>query len=56
MNTLVIENKKYVVIEAGVYEQLQEKAARKTVPVKKLSLKQGKKHAYQLIDKWSKEK
>ena len=55
-NTLVIDNKKYVVVEAKAYEQLQEKAARKTEPIKKLSLSHGKKHAYKLIDKWSKEK
>ena len=56
MNTLVIGNKKYIVVEAKAFEQLQENAARKTEPIKKLSLKEGKKHAYKLIEKWSKEK
>jgi hypothetical protein len=56
MNKLVIDNKKYVVIEEKEFEQLQENAARKTLPIKKLSLSQGKKHAYKLIDKWSKVK
>jgi hypothetical protein len=56
MNKLVIDNKKYVVIEEKEFEQLQENAARKMEPIKKLSLSQGKKHAYKLIDKWSKEK
>ncbi len=56
MNTLVIDNKKYIVAEAKAFEQLQKNATRKTVPLKKLRLKEGKKHAYKLIDTWSKEK
>ena len=36
-------------------QNLQLEAARKAVPVKKLSLKQGKQHAHKLIDKWAKE-
>ena len=56
MNKLVIDKKKYRVIEEKVFEQLQENAVRKTEPIKKLSLSQGKKHAYKLIDKWSKGK
>ncbi len=56
MNTLTIERKKYVVLPQDEYEMLLEKAASKTTPVKKLSLKAGKKLAYKLIDKWAKEK
>jgi hypothetical protein len=56
MNTLVISKKKYVLLEASVYEKLQATAASKTTPIKKLSLTEGKKHAYKLIDKWSKGK
>ena len=56
MNTLLIDKKKYIGIETKIFEQLQVNAARKTEPVKKLSLKEGKKHACKLIDKWSKEK
>jgi len=56
MNTLTIERKKYVVVLQEEYESLLEKAAAKTTPVRKLSLKEGKKLAYKLIDKWSKEK
>ena len=56
MDTLIINNKKYVVLEARSFEKLQTKAAQKTSPIKKLSLNDGKKYAYKLIDKWSKEK
>lgn len=56
MNTLVIDRKSYVVIPKKEYETLLTKAASKTRPAKKLSLAQGKKLAYKLIDKWAKEK
>jgi hypothetical protein len=56
MNTILIDKKKYVLLEAKDYEALQVKAATKTAPVKKLSLPQGKKLAYKLIDQWSKGK
>ena len=54
MNTLNIENKEYVVISRKEYEDLRTKAAIKTVSSKKLSLADGKKMAYKLIDKWEK--
>ena len=56
MDTLVIDNKKYIMLEAKAFEELHENAACKTAPVKKLSLKEGEKHACKLVDKWSKEK
>ncbi len=56
MNTLIIDKKKYVVIEKKEYENLLEKAAQKKDGARKLSLNQGKKLAYSLIDKWQKEK
>jgi len=56
MNTLNIENKEYVVLPRKEYEDLRTKAAVKTVSAKKLSLTDGKKQAYKLIDKWVKEK
>jgi hypothetical protein len=56
MNTLILNKKKYVVVEQEKFEELQLEAARKTEPVKKLSLAKGKQHAYKLIDKWAKEK
>jgi hypothetical protein len=56
MNTLTIQNKTYVVVPQKDYEALLTKAATKTVPVKKLTLAQGKKRAYKLIDKWAKGK
>jgi hypothetical protein len=56
MNTLLIDKKKYVLLKAKDYEALQVKAASKTEPVKKLTLQQGKKIAYKLIDLWAKGK
>jgi hypothetical protein len=56
MNTIVIDKKSYVVVPKKDYDNLLEKAARKTQPAKKLSLSMGKKAAYKLIDKWAKEK
>ena len=56
MTTLNIENKEYVVISRKEYEALRTKAAVKAVASKKLSLADGKKMAYKLIDKWAKGK
>ena len=56
MNTLHIENKEYVVIPRKEYDDLRTKAALKAVSAKKLSLAEGKKKAYKLIDKWAKGK
>jgi len=56
MNTLVIDRKKYVVVGQREYEKLLEKAAVKKPSARKLSLTEGKKLAYKLIDKWHKEK
>ena len=56
MSSFNIDNKDYVVLPKKEYEQLLAKAASKTPPAKKLTLTQGKKLAYKLIDKWSKEK
>jgi len=56
MTTLNIENKEYVVIPRKEYDDLRTKAALKAVSAKKLSLAEGKKKAYKLIDKWAKGK
>lgn len=56
MATLTIDKKKYVVIEQKEFEKLQLLAAQKTSLVKKLSLAEGKKFSFKLIDKWAKEK
>ena len=56
MNTLVIDKKKYVVVEQGEYDKLLEKAASKRPAARKLTLEEGKKLAYKLIDRWHKEK
>ena len=56
MNTLKIDNKSYVIVPKEEYEQLVVKAASKSAASKKISLAQGKKLAYKLIDKWAKGK
>ena len=53
-NTLTIENKEYIVIPKKEFEQLRTKAASKVVPAKKLTLTEGKKLAYKLVDKCAK--
>ena len=55
-NTITIDKKKYVLVPKKQYDNLLLKAARKSVPSKKMSLVQGKKLAYKLIDQWAKEK
>ena len=56
MNTLNIGNREYVIIPRKEYERIRVKTASKNVPVKKLSLRAGKKLAHKLIDKWAKER
>ena len=56
MNSINIENKEYVVLPRKEYEDLRTKAAIKAVSLKKMSLADGKKLAYKLIDKWAKGK
>jgi hypothetical protein len=56
METVTIDKKKYVIVEQKQFEELQKIAASKTPPQKKLSSKEGKAHAYQLIEAWVKEK
>ena len=56
MTSIVIDKKKYVLVPEKDYRALQLKAALKTKSSKKLSLAAGKKHAYKLIDKWTKGK
>lgn len=56
MNKLILENKEYVVLSKKEYEELRTKAAAKHVSARKLSLAEGKKLAYKMIDKWAKEK
>ena len=55
MNTLVLNKKKYVVVEQGEYDKLLQKAASKKPSARKLSLSEGKKLAYALVDKWHSE-
>ena len=56
MNTLIIDRKKYIVVAQREYDRLLEKAAAKKPTARKLSLAEGKKVAYKLIDQWHKEK
>jgi hypothetical protein len=53
MERVTIDEKKYVIIEEQKFEKLQEIAASKTPPQKKLTLTEGKAHVYQLIDSWA---
>ena len=56
MNTVVIDNKSYVVLPVKSYEALQRKAALKTRPEKVLSIEEAKAHSKKLIRKWAGEK
>lgn len=53
MNTLVIEDKSYVVISKEDYQALQKKAALKTTPEKTLTIKEARAHTKKLIKKWA---
>jgi hypothetical protein len=56
MNTLVIENKSYVVVPTERYQALQKKAALKSRPEKTLTIKEARSHSKKLIRKWAIEK
>jgi hypothetical protein len=56
MNTLTIDKKEYVVLPKKEYDSLRTKAVLKSASARKLSLSEGKKLAYKMIDKWAKEK
>ncbi len=53
MNTLVIDNKSYVVLPVKSYEALQKKAALKSRPEKVLSIEEARVHSKNLIKKWA---
>lgn len=54
MYTLKIIHKKFVVIEQKKVDKIQFLAVQKSLAEKKLTLAGGKKHAYKLIDTWTK--
>ncbi|MBW7913547.1 MAG: hypothetical protein H3C54_07600 [Taibaiella sp.] len=56
MNTLIIDNKSYVVVPAKSYEALQKRAALKTKPEKTFSVEEARAHSKKLIKKWAAEK
>ncbi len=56
MNTLVIDNKSYVVVPVKSYEALQKRAALKTKPEKTFSVEEARAHSKKLIKKWAAEK
>ena len=56
MNTLIIDNKSYVVVPTENYQALQEKAALKSRPEKTLTIKEARAHSKKLIKKWASEK
>lgn len=51
MNTVVIDNKSYVILPAESYEALQKKAALKTRPEKLLSVEEARAHSKKMIRK-----
>jgi hypothetical protein len=53
MNTVVIENKSYVVVPLESYQALQKKAALKTRPEQLLSIEEARAHSKKLIRKWA---
>lgn len=53
MNTLVIDNKSYVVLPVEKYEALQKKAALKTRPEKLLSIDDARARSKKMIKKWA---
>lgn len=53
MNTLIIDNKSYVVVPTENYQALQKKAALKTKPEKTLTIKEARVHSKKLIKKWA---
>ena len=56
MNTLVIDNKSYVVVPAKSYQALQKRAALKTKPEKTLTIEEARSRSKKLIRKWATEK
>ena len=56
MNTLVIDNKSYVVVPVKSYEALQKKADLKTRPEKVLTIEEARARSKKLIRKWAGEK
>jgi len=53
MNTLVIDNKSYVVLPVENYKALQKKAALKTRPEKTFSIEEARTRSKKLIRKWA---
>jgi len=53
VNTLVIDDKSYVVLPIESYEALQKKAALKTRPEKVLSIEEARAHSKKMIRKWA---
>jgi hypothetical protein len=56
MDSVVIDKRKYVLLKQDEYNKLIERAARKNVPARKLTLSAGKKLAYSLVEKWHTDK
>jgi len=56
MNSIIIDNKSYIVLPVKSYEALQKKAALKTRPEKILSVEEARAHSKKLIRKWAAEK
>jgi hypothetical protein len=56
MNTIKIDNKKYVVIPQKEYEALQKLAASKKKPEKSMTIEAARAYSKKRIQQWAKEK
>ncbi|MCU0419495.1 MAG: hypothetical protein MUC38_07535 [Cyclobacteriaceae bacterium] len=56
MNELVIDNKRYVLLEQNDFDTLRKKAALKRNPEKTLTVAQARAVSKRLIRKWANEK
>ncbi len=55
MNIITIDKKKYVLILQDEFNRLKQKSELNLKKNKRLSLADGKEHAYKMIDTWAKE-
>lgn len=56
MTHLIIDKKKYVLVPEKEFQALQLKAARKTKPVRLLSVAEARAYSKKIIRKWAAEK
>jgi hypothetical protein len=56
MTSIVIDNKKYILLAEKEYQALQKKAALKSKPQDTFTIADARSHSKKLIRKWAKEK